>query len=149
MVPSCNLATFISDRVFNALRAAKEAGAILVIATGRSYTTIPPVLLTGDLFSYASVANGAVVKILPSGQTIFKELTPVEEIIKPVRVLENMGFTFALQTEEVEYYEERRAALATKRLQEHPEKLAGFQAFWPSTQPTTSVLQDPGIWMNR
>ncbi|HSN95119.1 MAG TPA: HAD hydrolase family protein, partial [Anaerolineaceae bacterium] len=75
---------YISDRVFNALHAAKAAGAILVIATGRSYTTIPAVLLTGDLFSYASVANGAVVKILPSGQTIFKQLTPVEEMIKPV-----------------------------------------------------------------
>ena len=132
---------YISDRVFNALRAVKEAGAILVIATGRSYPTIPAVLLTGDLFSYASIANGAVVKILPAGQTIFKELTPVEEIIKPVRVLENMGFTFALQTEEVEYYEERRAALATKRLQEHPETLADYLSFLATTQLTGSVLK--------
>ncbi|HSN95085.1 MAG TPA: HAD hydrolase family protein, partial [Anaerolineaceae bacterium] len=52
-----------------------------------------------------------------------------------------MGFTFALQTEEVEYYEERRAALATKRLQEHPEKMAEYLSFLASTQLTSSVLQ--------
>ena len=132
---------YVSDRVFNALRAANEAGAILVIATGRSYPTIPSVLLNSDLFSYASVANGAIIKILPSGKTIYKELTPVEEIIEPVRVLENMGFTFALQTEDVEYYEERRAALATKRLQDHPEKLAEYLAFLATTQPIDSVLK--------
>lgn len=133
--------TFISDRVFDALAAARDQGAILVIATGRSFTTIPAVLLTGDLFSYASVANGAIVKILPSGQTIFKELAPVEEIIKPVRVLEKMGFTFALQTEEVEYYEQRRAALATERLQAHPEILADYLSFLATTQLTSSVLK--------
>lgn len=132
--------TYISDRVFNALRAAKDAGAILVIATGRSFPTIPPILLSEDLFSYASVANGAIVKTLPTGKTIFKELTPVQEIIKPVRILENMGFTFALQTEEVEYYEERRAVQATKRLQEYPEKLAEYLSFLASTQLTSSVL---------
>ncbi len=132
--------TYISDRVFNALRAAKDAGAILVIATGRSFPTIPPILLSEDLFSYASVANGAIVKALPTGKTIFKELTPVQEIIKPVRILENMGFTFALQTEEVEYYEERRAVQATKRLQEYPEKLAEYLSFLASTQLTSSVL---------
>ena len=146
--------TYISDRVLNALRAAKNQGAILVIATGRSYTSIPPVLLAGDLFSYASVANGAIVKILPSGQTLFKQLTPVEEMIKPVRVLETMGFTFALQTEEVEYYEERRAALATKRLQDRPEKLADFLSFVATTQLTPSVLkileslQEPVVKVN-
>ena len=145
---------FISDRVLDALRAAKDQGAILVIATGRSYTSIPPVLLTGDLFSYASVANGAIVKTLPSGQTLFKELTPVEEMIKPVRVLEDMGFTFALQTEEVEYYEERRAALATKRLQDRPEKLADLLSYLATTQLTSSVLkileslQEPVVKVN-
>ena len=133
--------TFISDRVLDALRAAKEQGAILVIATGRSYASIPANLLTGELFSYASVANGALTKAIPSGKTILKELTPAEDLIELVRTLEKMGFTFTMQTEEAEYYEERRAALVSKRLENLPDRLAGFQAYLAATQPTPSVLQ--------
>ena len=133
--------TFISDRVLDALRAAKEKGAILVIATGRSYASIPANLLTSELFSYASVANGALTKAIPSGKTILKELTPAEDLIELVHTLEKMGFTFTMQTEEAEYYEERRAALVSKRLENLPDRLAGFQAYLAATQPTPSVLQ--------
>jgi len=133
--------TFISDRVLDALRAARDKGAILVIATGRSYASIPANLLTGELFSYASVANGALTKAIPSGKTILKELTPAEDLIELVRTLEKMGFTFTMQTEEAEYYEVCRAALVSKRLENLPDRLAGFQAYLAATQPIPSVLQ--------
>jgi Cof subfamily protein (haloacid dehalogenase superfamily) len=133
--------TFISDRVFDALQAASDQGAILVIATGRSYASIPPALLTGDLFSYAIVANGALTKVLPSANTILKELTPTEDLIEPVRALEDLGFIFSLETENVEYFEERRAVLVTKRLEERPDRLAAFLSFLATTQPTPSILK--------
>ena len=132
--------TFISDRVFDALRAAKAQGAILVIATGRSFASIPSELLDGGLFEFASVANGAITKALPSGKTILKELTPAKDLIEPVRELEKMGFTFAMQTEEYECFEERRAQMVTKRLENYPDRLAGFQAFLATTRPVFSIL---------
>lgn len=133
--------TFISDRVFDALRAAKEQGAILVIATGRSYGSIPPTLLSGEIFEFASVANGALTKALPSGKTILKELTPAKVLIEPIRELEELGFTFTLQTEEFECFEERRALMVSKRLEKYPDRLAGFQAFLATTRPVASILQ--------
>jgi Cof subfamily protein (haloacid dehalogenase superfamily) len=133
--------TFISDRVFDALQAARDQGAILVIATGRSYTSIPPALLTGELFSYACVANGALTKALPSGKTIHKELTAAEDLIEPVRVLENLGFSFSLGTENADYFEESRAVLVTKRLEERPDRLAAFLSFLATTQSTPSILK--------
>jgi Cof subfamily protein (haloacid dehalogenase superfamily) len=133
--------TFISDRVFDALQAARDQGAILVIATGRSYTSIPPALLTGELFSYACVANGALTKALPSGKTIHKELTAAEDLIEPVRVLENLGFNFSLGTENADYFEERRAVFVTKRLEERPDRLAAFLSFLATTQSTPSILK--------
>jgi hydroxymethylpyrimidine pyrophosphatase-like HAD family hydrolase len=141
--------TFISDRVFDALKAARDQGAILVIATGRSYASIPPVLITGELFSYACVANGAVTKALPSGKTIHKELTPAEDLIEPVRALEDLGFIFPLETENVEYFEERRAVLVTKRLEERPDSLAAFLSFLATTQPTPSILRSGNQVRNR
>ncbi|MEA4811613.1 MAG: HAD family hydrolase [Anaerolineaceae bacterium] len=133
--------TEISERVIKALKAAKKRGAVLTIATGRSYPSIPQNLLGGEIFDYAIVANGALTKSAPFGKTILKELMDAQKLVEPIHHLERLGYMFTMQIEGNEFYEIRRAALVKKRIEDNHESLEGFNAYMKTTQPVQSVLE--------
>jgi len=89
----------ISDRTRAALAAVEEAGAILVLVTGRPPRWMPPIVAATGHRGLAICANGALVYDLHTEQVVQHQLMSAEDVAHVVEALRRdvPGISFAVE----------------------------------------------------
>ena len=92
----------VTDRSVAALRAARSAGVLVVIASGRpTFMAAPIIERVGDTITHGVMANGSVICTFPDGnvlRSIEFDITRAVDTVHRLRALDP-GFGFALATD--------------------------------------------------
>ncbi len=82
---------YLTDNTITTLENAMKKGFKVVVATGRSFDSIPQVLHDVKGLEYVATSNGAIVTNIRTGETIFKNLIDPDVVLNAVSILEEKG----------------------------------------------------------
>ncbi len=77
----------ITDRTLAAVKAALDAGIVVMTASGRQLAGLPKSLLAVPGMRYAMTSNGGAVVDIRTGEAVYKDLLPYEQACQVARVL--------------------------------------------------------------
>lgn len=84
----------LSERTLDTFRRAKEKGVHIVIATGRTGRSLPPVLFDVPEIEYVITSNGAHIIRLEDMRTIYEDIIKPEDVSIVVERARAMGYVF-------------------------------------------------------
>ena len=77
----------VTERTAEALEEAARRGIQVIIATGRTYHTLPEQLFEIDGLKYAVTSNGAVINELKTGKAIYRNCIPAAAVEQATEIL--------------------------------------------------------------
>lgn len=84
----------LSERTLDAFKRAKAKGTHIVIATGRTGRSLPPVLFEVPEIEYVVTSNGAHIIRLEDMKTIYEDIIKPEDVSIVVEKARAMGYVF-------------------------------------------------------
>ena len=96
----------MSERTENTLKKVAEKGVHVVIATGRSFYSMPPSVHRIDGIEYTVNSNGAEIRELKTGKKVYTDYLDREEVVKIVEFLRKKNFS-------VEFFNDGKAYINT------------------------------------
>ena len=108
----------LSERSLGAFRKAKEKGAHIVIATGRTGRSLPPVLFEVPEIEYVITSNGAHIIRLEDMRTIYEDIIKPEDVSIVVEKARAMGYVFEAFVDGTAYIDK----LVYEGMQKNPEQ---------------------------
>ncbi len=82
---------YFTEKTISTLEEAMEKGFKVIVATGRSFDSIPPDLHNIKGLEYVATSNGAIITNIQTGETIFKNLIDHDVVLNAVAILEENG----------------------------------------------------------
>ena len=124
----------LSEKNRAALRRAIEKGVHLVIASGRTFTSLPEDVLEIPGIEYAITSNGAAVYHIPSGRCLCRRLLEPASVERVLRLTAGEDVTYEAFVEGQAYADAAYAA--------HPERYGAEPAAVAYVQSTRRPLED-------
>lgn len=116
----------VSPRVRAAIQKAIAAGIVVLPATGRALTGIPPQVLEIPGIRYALTANGAKVVELKTGETVYSDCFEKEHAVEVLRFLKTFDTAPAIYLGGKGYSESIAPAQWEKALDTLPESIVQY-----------------------
>ena len=108
----------LSERTLDTFRRAKEKGVHIVIATGRTGRSLPPVLFDVPEIEYVITSNGAHIIRLEDMRTIYEDIIKPEDVSIVVERARAMGYVFEAFVDGTAYIDR----VVYEGMQREPEK---------------------------
>lgn len=108
----------LSERTLDTFRRAKEKGVHIVIATGRTGRSLPPVLFDVPEIEYVITSNGAHIIRLEDMSTIYEDIIKPEDVSIVVERARAMGYVFEAFVDGTAYIDR----VVYEGMQREPEK---------------------------
>ena len=108
----------LSERTLDTFRRAKEKGVHIVIATGRTGRSLPPVLFDVPEIEYVITSNGAHIIRLEDMRTIYEDIIKPEDVSIVVEKARAMGYVFEAFVDGTAYIDR----VVYEGMQREPEK---------------------------
>lgn len=108
----------LSERTLDTFRRAKEKGVHIVIATGRTGRSLPPVLFEVPEIEYVITSNGAHIIRLEDMSTIYEDIIKPENVSIVVERARAMGYVFEAFVDGTAYIDR----VVYEGMQREPEK---------------------------
>lgn len=109
---------FLSARTRDVFKKAKEKGIHIVIATGRTGRSLPPVLFDVPEIEYVVTSNGAHIIRLADMKTIYENIIKPEDVSVVVERARAMGYVFEAFVDGTAYIDKA----VYEGMQKNPEK---------------------------
>lgn len=109
---------FLSARTRDVFKKAKEKGIHIVIATGRTGRSLPPVLFDVPEIEYVVTSNGAHIIRLADMKTIYENIIKPEDVSVVVERARAMGYVFEAFVDGTAYIDK----VVYEGMQKNPEK---------------------------
>lgn len=109
---------FLSERTRDVFKKAKEKGTHIVIATGRTGRSLPPVLFDVPEIEYVVTSNGAHIIRLADMKTIYENIIKPEDVFLVVKRARAMGYVFEAFVDGTAYIDK----VVYEGMQKNPEK---------------------------
>lgn len=109
---------FLSERTLDAFKKAKEKDTHIVIATGRTGRSLPPVLFDVPEIEYVVTSNGAHIIRLADMETIYENIIKPEDVSIVVERARAMGYVFEAFVDGTAYIDKT----VYEGMQKNPEK---------------------------
>lgn len=109
---------FLSARTRDVFKKAKEKGTHIVIATGRTGRSLPPVLFDVPEIEYVVTSNGAHIIRLADMKTIYENIIKPEDVSLVVKRARAMGYVFEAFVDGTAYIDK----VVYEGMQKNPEK---------------------------
>lgn len=114
----------VPARNIAALRAARDRGAKLAIASGRSWSLLAGAVEQLGGLDYALTANGAAVWDVAAGETVYRHLMPNAQAAAIIAILHREGIPFEV------YCDGQNYVRAADRLLVRRHNMAGYSEFF-------------------
>ena len=108
----------LSERTLDTFKKAKEKGTHIVIATGRTGRSLPPVLFEVPEIEYVITSNGAHIIRLEDMRTIYENIIKPEAVSIVVEKARAMGYVFEAFVDGTAYIDR----IVYEGMQKNPEK---------------------------
>ena len=108
----------LSERTLDTFRRAKEEGVHIVIATGRTGRSLPPVLFEVPEIEYVITSNGAHIIRLEDMRTIYEDIIKPDDVSIVVERARAMGYVFEAFVDGTAYIDR----VVYEGMQREPEK---------------------------
>lgn len=108
----------LSERTLDTFRRTKEKGVHIVIATGRTGRSLPPVLFDVPEIEYVITSNGAHIIRLEDMRTIYEDIIKPEDVSIVVERARAMGYVFEAFVDGTAYIDR----VVYEGMQREPEK---------------------------
>lgn len=108
----------LSERTLDTFRRAKEKGVHIVIATGRTGRSLPPVLFDVPEIEYVITSNGAHIIRLEDMRTIYEDIIKPEDVSIVVERVRAIGYVFEAFVDGTAYIDR----VVYEGMQREPEK---------------------------
>lgn len=108
----------LSERTLDTFRRAKEKGVHIVIATGRTGRSLPPVLFDVPEIEYVITSNGAHIIRLEDMRTIYEDIIKPDDVSIVVERARAMGYVFEAFVDGTAYIDR----VVYEGMQREPEK---------------------------